>query len=139
MVELVCNESVLGKLGPAECLDGLEGCRPAGRRVAILLFSGKVGRAQPVMVLRLYLQASDHVLLRVEGHGARPPVLSDPLPARNAVAAEEGGQKHGCWREAAGGQDLATPAHQLTGHHVGAPKNAHRRSKGVGIPVRACG
>lgn len=99
MVELVCNESVLGKLGPAERLDGLEGCRPAGRRVAILLFSGEVGRAQPVMVLRLYLQASDHVLLRVEGHGARPPVLSDPLPARNAVAAEEGGQKHGCWRE----------------------------------------
>lgn len=95
MLELVSHESVGGGLGHAGRLDGLEGRRPARRRVAELLLGGEVGPAQPVVVLRLYLQATDQVLLRMEGHGARPPVLPHPLPARNAVAAEEGGQEHG--------------------------------------------
>jgi len=95
MVELVSHKSVGGELGHAGRLDGLEGRRPALRGVAVLLLRGEIGHAQPVMVLRLYLQATDHPLLRVERHGPRPPVLPDPLSARKAIAAEEGGQEHG--------------------------------------------
>lgn len=95
MVELVYHKSVGGELGHAGRLNGLEGRRPALRGVAVLLLRGEVGHAQPVMVLRLYLQATDHVLLRLGRHGPRPPVLPNPLSARNAVTAEEGGQEHG--------------------------------------------
>lgn len=95
MVELVYHKSVGGELGHAGRLNGLEGRRPAPRGVAVLLLRGEVGHAQPVMVLRLYLQATDHVLLRLGRHGPRPPVLPNPLSARNAITAEEGGQEHG--------------------------------------------
>ena len=54
-----------------------------------------VGHAQPVVVLGLHLQATDHVLLRLERQGPRPPVLPDPLPARNAAAEEDSGEEHG--------------------------------------------
>lgn len=95
VAELVDKDSVPGKLGLAGRLDGPEGGCPAGRGVAVLLLGAEAGHAQPVVVLRLGLQAADHVLLRLEGHGARPPVLPDPLPAWDAVATQEGGQEHG--------------------------------------------
>lgn len=86
-----------GELGLAGRPQGLEGGRPAGRGVAVLLLGAEEGHAQPVVVLRLGLQAADHVLLRVGRHGARPPVLPDPLPAGDAVAEQEGGQEHGAY------------------------------------------
>lgn len=98
MAELVDDKSVRGEPGHAGRLDGLEGRRPAARGVAELLLRREVGRAQPVMVLRLRLQATAHVLFRVERHSPRPPVLPDPLPPRNAIAAEQGGQEHGATR-----------------------------------------
>lgn len=60
-----------------------------------LLRGSKEGCAQPIVVLCLHLQAADCVLLPMEGHGTRPPVLPDPLPAGDAVAAQQRGQKHG--------------------------------------------
>lgn len=95
MVELVCNESMWGKLGSAGRLDGLESLCPAHPGVAVFLLRGHVRHAQPVVVLRLDLQATDHVLLRKQRHRPRPPVLPDPLPSRNAVVAETSSQEHG--------------------------------------------
>lgn len=95
VAELLDEPPVLRELGLLGRLDGLEGGRPAGRGVPELFRGAKVGSAQPVVVLRLRLQAADSVLLRLEGHGARPPMLSDPLPARDAIAAQERGQEHG--------------------------------------------
>lgn len=95
MAELVDEPPVRRELGLLGRLDGLEGGRPAGRGVPVLLRGAKKGSAQPVVVLRLRLQAADGVLLRLEGHGARPPMLSDPLPARDAIAAQDRGQEHG--------------------------------------------
>lgn len=66
--------------------------------MAALLLPGHVGHAQPVVVLRLDLQAADHVLLGAQRHEPRPPVLPDPLTAGNAVAAEERSQEHGAGR-----------------------------------------
>lgn len=95
VAELVDEQPVLRELGLLGRLDGLEGGRPAGRGVPELLLGAKKGSAQPVVVLRLRLQAADGVLLRPQRHEARPPMLSDPLPARDAIAAQERGQEHG--------------------------------------------
>lgn len=95
VAEVVGEPPVLRELGLLGRLDGLEGGRPAGRGVPALLRGAQEGRAQPVVVLRLRLQAAQGVLLRLEGHAARPPMLSDPLPARDAIAAQERGEEHG--------------------------------------------
>lgn len=94
VVELVGEPPVRGEVGLAGRLEGLEGGRPARRSVAVLLLGAEVRRAQPVVVLGLGLQAAEHVLFGPSGHGARPPVLPDPLPAGDAVAAQQGGQEH---------------------------------------------
>lgn len=98
VVELVLQPTVRGELGGLRRLERLEGGRPAGRRVAALLLGREEGPAQPVVVLRFYLQATDHILLRQCRHGPRPPVLPDPLPAGDAAAAQERGQEHGASR-----------------------------------------
>lgn len=98
VVELVLQPTVRGELGGLRRLERLEGGRPAGRRVAALLLGREEGPAQPVVVLRFYLQATDHILLRQCRHGPRPPVLPDPLPAGDAAAAQERGQEHGACR-----------------------------------------
>lgn len=98
VVELVLQPTVRGELGDLRRLERLEGGRPAGRRVTALLLGREERPAQPVVVLRFYLQATDHVLLRQRRHGPRPPVLPDPLPAGDAAAAQERGQEHGACR-----------------------------------------
>lgn len=94
MAELVYSKSMRRELGSAGRLDGLEGLCPARRGVAVLLLLGQVWHAQPVVVFCFDLQATDHVLLRLRRHEARPPMLPDQLPAGNAVAQEERGQEH---------------------------------------------
>lgn len=98
VVELVLQPTVRGELGDLRRLERLEGGRPAGRRVTALLLGREERPAQPVVVLRFYLQAADHVLLRQRRHGPRPPMLPDPLPAGDAAAAQECGQEHGACR-----------------------------------------
>lgn len=117
VVELVLQPTVRGELGGLRRLERLEGGRPAGRRVAALLLGREEGPAQPVVVLRFYLQATDHVLLRQCRHGPRPPVLPDPLPAGDAAAAQERSQEHGacrgekrrCLRAGGGKKDRGAP------------------------------
>ena len=98
VVQLVLQPTVRGELGDLRRLERLEGGRPAGRRVTALLLGREERSAQPVVVLRFYLQATDHVLLRQRRHGPRPPVLPDPLPAGDAAAAQKRGQEHGACR-----------------------------------------
>lgn len=119
VAELVDEPPVRGEVGLAGCLDGLESGRPARRGVAALLLGAEVRRAQPVVVLGFGLQAAERVLLRPGGHGARPPVLPDPLPAGDAVAAQQGGQEHG----ACGGGETG-------GGVAGAHETARRRPRG---------
>lgn len=83
-----------GELGHAGHLDGLENCCQAPS-MALLRLPGEVGQAQPVMILHLYLQTMDHVLLHMERYSLGPLVLLDPPPARNATVAEEGSQEYG--------------------------------------------
>lgn len=109
MIELVSHKSMWGKFGGAGRFDGLKGRCSAGRGVAVLLLGSEVRLAQPVVVLRLYLQAPGHVLLRQERHGAWPPVLPDPLPTRNAIAEAEGGEEHGACAGTAEGDLAARP------------------------------
>lgn len=105
VAELVDQQPVLRELGLTGRLYGLEGSCSAGRSVPELLCGGKEGCAQPIVVLCLCLQAADHVLLPVEGHETRPPVLPDPLPAGDAVAAQQRGQEHGARCEQRPGTD----------------------------------
>ena len=121
VAELVLQPSVRGEPGHLRRLEGLEGGRPAGRRVAALLLDREEGPAQPVVVLCLDLQAADHVLLRLRRHGPRPPVLPDPLPAGDAAAPQERSQEHGACRE----------------HRSGSQRRAGRGEKGEGSPAAA--
>lgn len=121
VAELVLQPPGRGELGRLRRLERLEGGRPAGRRVAALLLGREEGPAQPVVVLRLDLQAADHVLLRLRRHGSRPPVLPDPLPAGDAAAAQERGQEHGACR----------------GHRSGRRQRAGHGEKGEGSPAAA--
>ena len=93
VVELVLQPTVRGELGGLRRLERLEGGRPAGRRVAALLLGREEGPAQPVVVLRFYLQATDHVLLR---RGRR----RFPVHCRPAMRPQQQqrGQEHGASR-----------------------------------------
>ena len=92
-VELVLQPTVRGELGGLRRLEPLEGGRPAGRRVAALLLGCEEGPAQAVVVLRFYLQATDHVLLR---RGRR----RFPVHCRPAMRPQQQqrGQEHGASR-----------------------------------------
>lgn len=121
VAELVLQPPGRGELGRLRRLERLEGGRPAGCRVAPLLLGREERPAEPVVVLRLDLQAANHVLLRLRRHGSRPPVLPDPLPAGDAAAAQERGQEHGACR----------------GHRSGSRQRAGHGEKGEGSPAAA--
>lgn len=79
----------------ASLLDGLEGLLASLGRVAPLLLQAHEGPAQPVLVLRLALQVLQRVALHLPGDGAGPPVLADPLLARDALPQQGQGEEHG--------------------------------------------
>lgn len=92
---MVCYVLVVWKLGKFVFLDCKPGLGSALSSVATLLLGCHVWPADPVLVLCLTLQVSNHVSLHLPCDLPWTPILPDPLFPRDAFSQKSQGEKHG--------------------------------------------